>query len=470
MKYRRKWAAVILVGIITASMSSCGGGKAAENTESATEDIAVTEKTTTAANETTTADTTESAVTDIPDTEKTDSDSVTVYYGWDIDDMDCTAEIYCPEGAKFGDYTTEVQANDGWVLSADVSDDVKGYSASSNSYWHRDAYTDGANSLSILQQLYFEGGIDAQTAEEYSGCSQKVTPLGFKWKDMEVILVETTYTFMDYSEQTDLFVGVEYNLNYWTVEEGTSETVDRTTKGLFGFDVFSYNREKLTQDQCAWIAGELFGVDSGVENPFADNGGSSDNIPADLDPSALIGTWSDEDAGWGDTYFFDSNGYGSYTSGFETTFSYSVEGNILTVFYAEDDIDIFTAGIDGETLILIDEYEDEQRFEKQADNSESGDDSEDDSNPNADAIIGTWKESETENNETLTFNADGTGYCIRLSADGNYECGFSYNFFRSDFVDIYYDDGNIDGFLISIEGDTMMVKNDFVENLVYTRQ
>ena len=472
MKYRRIWAAVVFTFAVMASISACGNGNTAEtagttadSTATTTETAAVTEGPATAANETTTADTTEAIETATPDTDNSGADSVTVYYGWDIDDMDCTAEIYCPEGAKFSNYTLEVQESDGWVLSADVSDDIKGYSASSNSYWHRDAYTDGVNSLSILQQLYFEGEIDAQTAEEYSGCSQKVTPLGFRWKDMEVILVETTYTFIDYSEQTDLFVGVEYDLNYWKVEEGTGETVDLTTKGLFGFDIFSYGWDKLTQEQCAWIAGGLFGVDCGIENPFAD---SSDSVTADIDPSTLIGTWSDKDSGWGDTYFFDYNGNGSYTSGFESTFTYSVDGNVLTVFYAEDDIDIFTAVLNHDTLTLVDEYEYEQHFERVTE--DTSENTEDSSNPNADAIIGTWKESETGNDQTFTFNADGTGHCSRLSSDGSYECDFTYNFFRSDFIDIYYDDGNIDGFLIAIDGDKMTVKNDFIQETVYTRQ
>ena len=79
-------------------------------------------------------------------------------------------------------------------------------------------------------------------------------------------------------------------------------------------------------------------------------------------------------------------------------------------------------------------------------------------------------ESTTGINETFTFNTDGTGYYSCLTEDGTYECGFTYEFFRSNYVDIYYDDGDIGGFLIAIDGDTLTVRNDFVWDLEYTRQ
>lgn len=477
MNLKKVWVIIVGAAIIT-SISACENGKTSEttkstieNTTTASENVASTSSTT--VNTTTTVSTTTTTKENTPDRNNA-GESVTVYYGWDIDDMDCVAEIYCPEGAKFNEYTLEVQANDGWVLSADIQDEANEYSAISNSYWHRDAYIDYVHSLSILQQLYFDGKIDAETAAEYSGCSQKVTPLGFQWKNKDVILIETTYTFMDYSEQTDLFVGVEYDLNYWKVDEDTNETIDLTTKGLFGFDVFSYGWGNRTQERCAWIAGELFGVDSGIENPFTNISNEIDDVPVEIDPSALIGMWCDKESAWGDTYFFDDGGLGSYTSGFENTFTYSLDNNTLTVFYAEDDIDTFNVIIDGETLILIDEYESEQSFEKVTeeteDTTENDNYTEEDSNPNVTEIIGTWKESETGYDETFTFNTDGTGYYSCLNEDGIYECGFIYNFFTSDYIDIYFDDGDVGGFLIAIDGDKMTVKNDFILDITYTRQ
>jgi len=398
----KKIGTVILSALITVSMSACGNNNTAETTKSTSENTTAvsenTDNTTSAPTTTITAVTTTTATQTNGSDTNNKGESVTVYYGWDIDDLDYVAEIYCPEGAYFHEYTLEVQANDGWVFSADVRDDVNEYWAISNSYWPRDAYLGDLSYLSILQQLYFEGEIDPETAKEYSGCSQKVTPLGFQWEDKDVILIETTYTFMDYPEQTDLFVGVEYDLNYWKVDENTSETIDLTTKGLFGFDVFSSGFDKLTQEQCAWIAGGLFGVDCGIENPFTNKGVNSGDIPAELDPSALIGKWVNNDSAWKDTYFFDYDGLGSYTSGFESTFTYSLEGNQLTVFYAEDDIDIFSVTTDGENLILVDESGYEQCFEKvfeEVTDDESDNYSEEETNPNITAIIGTWKENTT---------------------------------------------------------------------------
>ena len=471
----RKILAVALAAIVTVSMSACGNGNTAETTTTASE------TTTTAA--TTTAATTTSATTTEAETKETeapvssgnsDAESVKVYYGWGQDEEEYTAVIYCPEGAEFSDYTLESYAEEGLLMSANLEDEANKYSVTSNSYWHPDAYTNDEMLLSILQQLYFNGEIDAATAEEYSNCSQKVTPLGFKWNGYDVIMLETSYTFLDYGEQTDIFIGVEYDLKYWKVDDETYEAKNLTTKGLFGFDAFYYGWDEITQEHWAWIAGELFGVDTGIENPFA-KGGNEEQTPTDIDPSALLGTWCDKSSDWEDTYFFDYNGNGSYTSGFENTFTWSVEGNVITVFYAEDDIDSFAATVTENELVLIDKFGYEQSFEKVAEETETEpepeNNTEEEVNPNIDAIIGTWKESTTGYDETFTFNTDGTGYYSCLSDEGGtYECAFTYEFFRSDYVDIYYDDGDVGGFLIAIDGNEMTVRNDFVWDLSFTRQ
>lgn len=49
-------------------------------------------------------------------------------------------------------------------------------------------------------------------------------------------------------------------------------------------------------------------------------------------------------------------------------------------------------------------------------------------------------------------------------------CGFTYDFLRSDYINIYYEDGNEGGFQIVIDGDTMTVRNEYAWDLVYTRQ
>lgn len=476
----KKVLAIMLAAMVTASMSACGSDNAPENTGS-TAETTTTAATTTASETTTTAAET-TTVTDPAETDASDNnsnnstESVKVYYGWGQDEDEYTAVIYCPEGAVFDEYTLESYAEEGLIMMAEVVDEANGYSVVSNSYWHPDAYSSDEPILSILQQLYFNGEIDAATAEEYSNCSQKITPLGFKWNGYDVVMIETTYTFLDYGEQTDLFIGVEYDLKYWKVDDETYEAKDLTTKGLFGFDAFYYGWDEITQNHWAWIAGECFGVDTGITNPFAKSSEETEDVPADVDASALLGTWVDRTSDWEDTYFFDYNDNGSYTSGFENTFTWSVEGNVLTVFYAEDDIESFAVTVTENKLVLIDKFGYEQSFEKVVEEEETETDTETDNsaeedvNPNITAIIGTWTESTTGVNETFTFNTDGTGYYSCLSEDGTYECGFTYEFFRSDYVDIYYDDGDIGGFLIAIDGDKMTVRNDFVYDLVYTRQ
>ena len=480
----RKIAAVLLASAVVLSMSACSKNKTADKTEGTTttaESTTTAAGTTTAATTTTVETTTETAETTAPSDKNSSSDaeSVKVYYGWGQDEDEYTAEIFCPEGAVFDEYTLETYASEGLIMMAQVDDETNEYSATSNSYWHPDAYNTEDPILSILQQLYFYGEIDDDTAAEYSNCSQKVTPLGFKWNGYDVIMVETKYTFLDYGEQTDIFVGVEYDLKYWKTETGVGGIKNLTTKGLFGFDMFYYGFDEFTQDHYAWIAGELFGVDSGRENPFTKEDETA-QAPAAIEESAFLGTWCDKESDWEDTYFFDYNNNGSYTRGFEYTFTWSVDGNTLTVFYAEDDIDIFTAAIEGDTLILVDEFNYEQRFTKIAEitgdteetetEPETESSTEETVNPYVTEIIGTWKESETGYNETFTFNADGSGHYSYLNEEGTYECGFRYEFFRSDYVDIYYDDGDVGGFLIIIDGDTMTVRNDFVWDLAYTRQ
>ncbi len=474
----KKIGAAILAAAVLASMSGCAGDNTGSSDNSTSESTTnATESTTTAATTTSAATTKAEQDTDTPDTETTDTDIVKVYYGWGgyDDEAEYTADIHCPEGASFSESTLKIYEEDGSVMTAAVDDEVNEYSATSVMHWHRDAYSSEPTAYPIIAQLYFDGELDAETEADYSGCSQKVTPLGFEWNGYDVILIETTYTFKDYGEQTELFAGVEYDLNYWKVEEGTGETSDLTTKGLFGFDMYSYGWDDLTQEKCAWIAGELFGVDSGIENPFIEK----EEVVVSVDSSALIGTWIDHTSDWEDTYIFNADGTGSYTSGFEYPFTYIVDANTLTVTFEEDDTEEYTVTVDGSKLVLVDKFGYEQSFEKIAitepdiePDTESDEESEtqDETVSYATAVIGTWTESETGYNETFTFNTDGTGWYSYSSTDGSYECGFTYEFYRSDYIDIYYDDGDEGGFQIVIDGDTMTVRNEYVWDLAYTRR
>ncbi len=479
MRSNKIFAAVLAAAVATL-MTACSGADESSNEDSTS--VATTsavDQTISADNGTTAATTTTAEDIDAPVADVSDADMVKVYYGWggSEDEAKYTAEIFCPEGASFSENTLKNYAEDGSVMTVAVDDEVNGYSANSVTHWHRDAYNTEPTAYPIIAQLYFDGEIDAETAAENSGCSQKVTPLGFEWNGYDVILIETKYTFMDYGEQTEFFAGVEYDLDYWTVEEGTGTVSNLTTKALFGFDMYSYGWDDLTQEQCAWIAGELFGVDSGIADPFAASIEDASDEVGDIDTTDLLGTWIDRTSDWEDTYFFDNGGYGSYTSGFEYTFTYSVKGNVLTVFYAEDDIDVFTATLDGDTLILVDEFNNEQSFSKAAEEvpaeeteAAAEEETEEEAISYTEAVIGTWTENETGYYETFSFNVDGTGHYSYEAEGGSYECGFTYEFYRSDYIDIYYDDGDVGGFQIVIDGDTMTVRNDYVWDLAYTRQ
>lgn len=470
MRLKKVWAIMIAI-MVTSSMSACGDKKESEKKENSSESSV---ESTTVDSETVT---TESAK-DVPDENKSNADSVKVYYGWGgaEDEAKYTTEIFCPDGAKFSENTLKIYEEDGSVMTVEVDDEVNEYSATSSMHWHRDAYNSEPTAYPIIAQLYFDGELDAETATENSNCSQKVTPLGFKWNGYDVIMIETSYTFKDYGEETEIFVGVEYDLDYWKTEEGTGKVQDLTTKALFGFDMYSYGWDELTQDKCAWIAGELFGVDSGVSDPFAVEEETTQAV-VNVDKTDLVGTWVDLTSDWEDTYIFNADGTGSYTSGFEYEFTYKVDGDTITVIYAENDTEEYIATVDGSNLVLVDkQFGYEQSFEKSAKETvppteAETEESERTNEPDTKSeIIGTWKESETGIDETFTFNADGTGKYSCLYDGETYECGFTYEFLRSDYVDIYYDDDTEGGFQFEITNDKMTVRNEYVEGLAYTRQ
>lgn len=466
MRLKKVWA-IMLAAMVTASMSACGNKNQNENSES------TTENTTTA-----TEDTTAAPETETTEENKTNAESVKVYYGWggSEDEAKYTTEIFCPEGAKFSENTLKIYEEDGSVMTVEVDDEVNEYSATSSMHWHRDAYNNEPTAYPIIAQLYFDGEVDAETAAENSNCSQKVTPLGFKWNGYDVILIETKYTFMDYGEQTELFAGVEYDLDYWKAEEGTGKIKDLTTKALFGFDMYSYGWDELTQDQCAWIAGELFGVDSGVSNPFAVEEETTEAV-VNVDKTALVGTWVDLTSDWEDTYIFNADGTGTYISGPEYDFTYQVSGDTVMLIYEEDDTEEYDATVDGSKLVLVDkQFGYEQSFTKSADETEEPAEAETEESVGTDKpdpkseIIGTWKASESGFVEIFNFKADGTGEYSYAYEGETYECNFTFDFLRSDYVNIYYDDDTEGGFQFTIENDKMTVRNEYVDGLTYTRQ
>ena len=443
---KKRLVALILAGLMVCSLTACGGDKTPETTDSAESTTAASESTTTAASETS-AETTEAASED-----KSEKSSVMVYYGWGSDDEEkYTSEIFCPEGAVFSEKTLQINEEDGSVMTVEVDDEVNEYSATSSMHWHRDAYNSEPTAYPIIAQLYFDGELDAETAEENSNCSQTVTPLGFKWEGHDVIMIETKYTFLDYGEQTELFVGVEYDLDYWKTEEGTGEIKDLTTKALFGFDMYSYGVDDLTVDKCAWIIGELFGVDSGVTNPFTVSDEESTASVANVDASKLYGTWLERDSDWDNTFIFNEDGTGVLISGPEYPLTYTVSDNVLTLNYDDGDMEEFTVSVSGNVLTLSDVFGNELLLDKQ---TEDGGNSGETLNI-PEELIGTW--TDEAGTETYAFNADGSGY---QDYEGE-EYGYTFEI-SDDRIYLSYDNGGADDFSYYVDEDELVIMNSWI--------
>ena len=472
---KKRLLTFVLIGVMVFSLAACG---AKEDKEASTSGKESTESVEIATDDSATATESKEEKTEVVETDKSDASSVKVYYGWGSGDEEkYTSEIFCPKGAVFDEKTLQIYEEDGSVMTVQIDDEVNEYMATSAMHWHRDAYNSEPTVYPIIAQLYFDGELDAETAEENSNCSQEVTPLGFKWNGYDVILIETKYTFKDYGEQTELFAGVEYDLDYWKADEGTGEVKDLTTKALFGFDMRSYGWDELTQDKCAWIIGELLGVDSGIANPFAISGEEITTPVVNVEASELYGTWLERDSDWDNTYIFNTDGTGVLISGPEYPFTYSVSGEVLTLTYDVDDEEEFTISVDGDLLTMVDQFGYELLLDKEAVQNEEPEESEESEepeetepeNPYVTEIIGTWVDEESGYQETFTFNADGTG--MYSCVDGwYYEYPITYNFLRSDYLQFFYEDGSEGGFIIRIEGDILYVTNDAVVDMPLVRQ
>lgn len=281
----------------------------------------------------------------------------------------------------------------------------------------------------------------------------------------------------DYPEQTDLFVCVEYERDFWRGKEGGGVEDHLHAPALFGFFMYSTGFEDLTVDQCAWIAGELFGIDSGRTWPVE---GDTEEAVVNVDVSEIIGTWLQRDSDWEDTYTFNEDGTGLLVSGPEYPFTYEVIGDVLTLTYDVDDEEIYTISVSGDVITLVDEFYEEIIWDRQVEETEEPEaqleeteepEEPDDRYPYEKEIIGTWVDNVTEYRETFTFYDDGTGL-YQCYDGGDYETAFTYSFLRSDYVVIIYEDGGYEGgFRIdSIDGDKMLISNDAVMEMPFERQ
>lgn len=188
---------------------------------------------------------------------------------------------------------------------------------------------------------------------------------------------------------------------------------------------------------------------------------------------ALVGTWLQRDSDWEDTYIFKEDGTGMLISGPEYPFTYSINGDILTLIYDVDDEEEFTFSVDGDLLTLIDMWDEELLLDKTADidteptveaTTEPTTEPEETTEPEnqivlADALIGTWINESY--GETYVFNADGTGY--QIYEDVTYEYTYTID---DDYVEIAYADYDSDAFYIEIDDDTLIIAGYYV----YTRQ
>jgi len=189
---------------------------------------------------------------------------------------------------------------------------------------------------------------------------------------------------------------------------------------------------------------------------------------------ALVGAWLQRDSDWEDTYIFNADGTGKLISGPEYPFTYSVNGDTLTITYGPDDVEEFSFTVDGDLLTMIDMWDEELLLDRQTEEpkveetespteapqeTEAPQPEAEEELPIAEALIGVW--SNDGYGETYAFNADGTGYQI-------YE-GVTYKYtytIDGSFVEITYSDGSDDAFDVEIYDGQLIIASYYV----YDRQ
>ena len=188
---------------------------------------------------------------------------------------------------------------------------------------------------------------------------------------------------------------------------------------------------------------------------------------------ALVGTWLQRDSDWNDTYIFNDDGTGLLISGPEYPFTYSVNGDILTLDYGDGDEEEFTFSVDGTLLTMIDMWDEELLLDRTESvetepttetTSEPATEPEETTEPEnqivlADALIGTWVNESY--GETYVFNADGTGYQIYEGV--TYEYTYTID---DDYVEIAYADYDSDAFNVEIYDGQLIIAGYYV----YDRQ
>lgn len=405
-----------------------------------------------------------------------DGKSIVVWYGANYYGIH-EETFYCPEGAYIDESDLEDYKEKGSVSSFNVYDDVRDYSATAKNYWSRELSAGEAAVYEIAPQLYFYGKLDEKNAQEYDKSSQNVTKLGLKWNDKEIMLIETEYTSKSGWEYDETFIGVEVEERYWRTKEGGGVEENLTAPILLGFVVDYKGWDDITIDRYTWLAGQLFGVESGKSWPVAGEAETAPAPVANVNASEIIGTWLERDSDWDNTYIFNADGTGLLISGPEYPFTYAVSANVLTLTYDDDDKEDFTITVNGNLITMVDKWGDELLLDKKAEEVKEPEKvvepekpAKKNVNPYEKEILGKWAAKDSEYLETFSFNADGTGTYTYTEGE-LYTFTYKYNFLRRDYVQIFYDDdGSEDGFQIRIEGDTMYATNMAVVDMPLIRQ
>lgn len=470
----KKIVVLLMTVVMMLSITACGGGK--DNTPPANTDKPVIADTSTTAPTTAPIPSTTPADTGEKEEKGTapvGEDSIVMWYGANYYGVHETT-FYCPEGAYIDETDLEKYKEDGSVSSFNVYDDVRGYTATGESHWSRELSTSEPTFYEVLPQLYFYGELDEKNAEEYPKSSYDVTNLGFQWEGKDMMLIKASYTSASDFEYHNVFVGVECEELYWRAKEGGGVEENLVAPMLVGFEIYSPGTE-LTVDQYAWIAGQLFGVDSGRTWPLEGEGETEETPVVNVDAAELLGTWLQRDSDWDDTFIFHEDGTGVVISGPEYPFTYAVNGDILTLTYDDGEQEEFTISVDGNLLTMIDKWDEELLLDKQTEEEPKLEiDQTEATEPAAptlkELIIGTWEDQETEYKETFTFNADGTGK-YSFEDGGHWEYTFTYTWYDGDYLEfVYDDDGTVGGFTVRIEDDVIYLSNLSVVDMPLVRQ
>ena len=401
----KKSTAAILAAVMALSLSACGGGSSQPAASSAAPAAP--------------------AVSVAPENKVSEGSyangdgSFRFLYSYDNKE----AVMKTPEGAEveaFGIYDPAYAPKENVIQSNSLS------FAAPEDLWYcqaRDYESCYVTNIEHLAQYYFNGELDEEGQAEYPVYGQTVQELGFQYLGKPVLLIQSQYQSASGIDWTTSFVGIEYD----------NKSAPDGGKGLVGLDFF---QEEYTKDQMAWVAGQIFGVDSGVKGDPFDEDAAASSAPSvpDVAASTFAGTWSNDESNWGEQYTFNTDGTGirSYTETSEVEdFTYTVKGDTITIDFGEDEAYDYTIAVSGDKLTLTDNFgaipftkvvEEAPAAPTPEPEAEPEPEPEDDTSWAAlgKKLVGTWNECDGIDEDTWVFNADGSGKYIYGDSETNY--------------------------------------------------